>query len=44
MFDDDTIDEQDGMFEDEDAVIEDVFLGDAAQDAWEWANDDDDLY
>jgi hypothetical protein len=42
--------EEDGLFDeheesfddDEDRVIDDVFLGEAAQDAWEWATEDDD--
>lgn len=43
MFDEDLDTEHDD-FDDEDAEIEDVFLGNDADDAWEWATDaDDDL-
>jgi hypothetical protein len=44
MFDDDLMFDQDldtEGYEDEDTEIEDVFLGNDADDAWEWATDDD---
>ncbi len=46
MFEDDPmLDETEESFDDdEDRVIEDVFLGHAAEEAWEWATDDNDLY
>jgi hypothetical protein len=47
MFEDDPmIDEmEDGFDDNEDRVIdEEIFLGEAAQDAWEWATEDDDIY
>jgi len=42
MFDEDINDDIDEQYE-SDVIDDDVFLGDAAADAWEWAIDDDDV-